>query len=243
MPRSIRASPSGSQGTTALGESAPSTRVEGAIVSLPGPYRPGVTPLRVAFVLPYAGDRLALTQPLPVALESLLLVVEKWGEMNLASDQISRRADMGPGDIGGDTTYIFGAGPRVPAGVPVAFEISGLPHHSETPGLLALTLAAVMLLGGVWGAAGAPGGEAGSERRRRIEARREKLFGDLVRLERQRATGRVGATKYGSRRRGLVAALESVYRELDADPAPAGLGSPRRPDKRPAAAGPSGAGG
>ncbi|MCY4077195.1 MAG: hypothetical protein OXH04_17380, partial [Acidobacteria bacterium] len=80
--------PAGAQGATALGESAPSTRIEGAIVSLPGPYRPGVTPLRVAFVLPYSGDRRALAQPLPVDLEGLLLVVEKRGEMNVASDQI-----------------------------------------------------------------------------------------------------------------------------------------------------------
>ena len=235
--------PAGAQGTTALGESAPSTRVEGAIVSLPGPFRPGTTPLRLAFALPYAGDRLAIAQPLPVHLESLLLVVEKWGEMNLASDQISRRADMGPDTIGGDTTYIFGAGPPVPAGTPVAFEISGLPHHSRTPAMLTLMLAGVMLLAGVWGAVGAADDRAGSERRRRLEARKETLLADLVRLERQRGAGRVGATKYASRRGTLMAALESVYRELDADLAPVVLSPPRRFDKRPAAAGPTGAAG
>ena len=235
--------PAGAQGTTALGESAPSTRVEGAIVSLPGPFRAGITPLRLAFVLPYAGDRLAIEQSLPVDLEELLLVVEKWGEMNLTSDQISRRADMGPDTIGGDTIYIFGAGPRVAAGAPVALEISGLPHHSRTPATLALVLVAVMLLAGIWGAVGATDGDAGSERRRRIEARKDQLFGDLVKLERQREAGRIGATKYASRRGTLMAALESVYRELDADLAPVVLSSPRRFDKRPAAAGPSGAAG
>ncbi len=235
--------PAGAQGTTALGESAPSTRVEGAIVSLPGPFRPGTTPLRLAFVLPYAGDRLAIEQSLPVDLEELLLVVEKWGEMNLTSDQISRRADMGPDTIGGDNIYIFGAGPRVAAGAPVALEISGLPHHSRTPATLALVLVAVMLLAGIWGAVGATDGDAGSERRRRIEARKDQLFGDLVKLERQREAGRIGATKYASRRGTLMAALESVYRELDADLAPVVLSSPRRFEKRPAAAGPSGAAG
>ena len=235
--------PAGAQGATALGESAPSTRVEGAIVSLPGPFRPGVTPLRLAFALPYSADRLAIAQPLPVDLEGLLLVVEKRGEMNLASDQISRRADMGPDTIGGDTTYIFGAGPRVRAGTAVAFEISGLPHHSRMPATLALAVAGVLLLAGVWGAVGSADDEAGGERRRRIEARKNKLFGDLVTLERQRAAGRIGATKYASRRRTLVAALEGVYRELDADLAPVVLSPPRRLDKRPAPAGPSGAAG
>ena len=234
--------PAGAQGATALGESAPSTRIEGAIVTLPGPFRPGVTPLRVAFVLPYSGDRQALAQPLPVDLEGLLLVVEKRGEMNVASDQISRRADMGPDTIGGDTTYIFGAGPRVPAGTPVAFEVSGLPHHSRTPSMLALALAGVMLFAGVWGAAGTTGDETG-ERRRRLEARKDKLFRDLVTLERQRGAGRIGATKYASRRGTLVASLEGVYRELDADLAPVVLSPSRRLGKRPAAAGSSGAAG
>ena len=235
--------PTGALGTTALGETAASTRVEGAIVSLPGPFRPGVTPLRLAFALPYTGDSLAIAQSLPVDLEALLLVVEKWGEMNVASDQISRRADMGPDAIGGDTTYIFGAGPRVSAGAPVTFEISGLPHHSQAPAMLALTLAAVVLFAGVWGAVGATGDEAGRERRRLIEARRDQLFGDLVKLERQRGAGRIGATKYASRRGTLIAALEGVYRELDADLASVVLTPSRRLDKHPAAAGPSGAAG
>lgn len=235
--------PAGAQGATALGESAPGTRVEGAIVSLPGPFRPGFTPLRVAFVLPYSGDRVAIAQPLPVDLEVLLLVVEKRGEMNVASDQISRRADMGPDTIGGDTTYIFGAGPRVAARTPVAFEISGLPHHSRTPATLALTLVAAMLLAGVWGAVGTSGDEAGRERRRRLEARKDKLYRDLVTLERQRGAGRVGATRHASRRATLVAALEGVYRELDADLAPVVLSPSRRLGKRPAAAGSSGAAG
>ena len=235
--------PAGAVGTTALGESAAGTRVEGAIASMAGPFDPGVTPLRLAFVLPYADDSLTISQPLPVDLEALLLVVEKWGAMNVASDQISRRADMGPDAIGGDTTYIFGAGPRVPAGAPVVFEISGLPHHSRTPAMLALTLAGVFLFAGLWGAAGSAGDGAGRERRRRIEARKEKLFADLVTAERQRRTGRMGATKYASRRAQLIAALEGVYRELDADLAAVVLSSPRRLDKRPAAAGPSGAAG
>ncbi|MCY3844532.1 MAG: hypothetical protein OXH69_13440 [Acidobacteria bacterium] len=235
--------PAGAQGATALGESAPSTRIEGAIVSLPGPFRPGVTPLRVAFALPYSGDRQALAQPLPVDLEGLLLVVEKRDEMNVASDQISRRADMGPDTIGGDTTYIFGAGPRVPAGTPVAFEISGLPHHSRTPSTLALILAGVMLFAGVWGAVGPTGDDAGGERRRRLEARKDKLFRDLVTLERQRVAGRIGAARYASRRGTLMASLEGVYRELDADLAPVVLSPSRRLGKRPAPAGSSGAAG
>ena len=235
--------PAGAQGTTALGDSAPGTRVEGNVVTLAGPFAAGVTPMRVAFVLAYSGDRLAISQPLPADLEALLLVVEKRGEMNLASDQISRRADMGPDAIGGDTTYIFAAGPRLPAGTPMAFEISGLPHHGRAPSTAALALAAVLLLAGAWGAAGGADDEAGRERRRRLEARKDKLFADLVTVERQRSGGRIGATKYASRRATLVAALEGVYRELDADVVPVVLSPSRRLGERPAAAGPSGAAG
>jgi hypothetical protein len=50
--------------------------------------------------------------------------------------------------------------------------------------------------------------------RRRLLARREKLFADLVRLERDRGAGMV-ETRYQSRRESLVTALEQIYGALD----------------------------
>ena len=102
--------PAGATGTTLMGGSSPRAVAAGAQVSVPGPFPPGMTPLRVGFVLPYTGGSLAFDQPLPVALESLLLMVEKWGDMDIASEQIARRADASPEGTDG-RTFIFAAGP------------------------------------------------------------------------------------------------------------------------------------
>ena len=102
----VLALPADAAGTTLMGGSSPRAVAAGTVVSVPGPFSPGITPLRVGFVLPYSGGSTAIVQALPVALESLLLVVEKWGTMDVASDQIARRADMNPEGADG-RTFIF----------------------------------------------------------------------------------------------------------------------------------------
>ena len=210
--------PAGATGATMMGGSTPRAEAAGARVSVSGPFEPGLTPLRVGFVLPYAGDSVAIEQTMPVTLEALLLVVEKWGSMDVASDQIARRADMNP--EGTDETYIFAAGPPVASGAALSLEVSGLPHHSRLPAMLALGVAFVFLGAGAWGAA-TPKREAdGAELRRRLESRREKRFRDLVRNEQQHRAGRIGDTKYANRRNALMAELERIYAELDDELAP-----------------------
>ena len=232
--------PAGAAGTTLMGGSSPRAVAAGAQVSVPGPFPPGMTPLRVGFVLPYSGGSLAFEQPLPVALESLLLVVEKWGDMDVASEQIARRMDANP-DQTGDRTFIFAAGPLVAAGAAVAFELSGLPHHSRLPAMLALGVAFVFLAAGAWGAATPDRSAAGAERRRRLESRREKRFRDLVKNEQQHRAGRIGATRYANRRSELLADLERICAALDDEAAPV-LPGPAAAAGRPPVARRSGAG-
>jgi hypothetical protein len=43
------------------------------------------------------------------------------------------------------------------------------------------------------------------------------MFADLIRLEQQRRTGIVDASRYTERRRALLAQLERVYRDLDTE--------------------------
>ena len=204
--------PFGAQGATVLRESAASTRIDGPNVTMDGPFAPGLTPLRVAYVLPYVGPAAAVSQTLPADLDGLLMVVQKWGAMELASDQIARRADMSP--EGTDETYIFAAGPPVPGGTPITFEISGLPHHSQMPGFVTVALALGILGIGAWAAA-TPAAVEGADRRRRLEQRREKRFADLVNLEQQHRSGKVGPTRYGNRRAELLSDLERIYADLD----------------------------
>jgi hypothetical protein len=92
-----------------------------------------------------------------------------------------------------------------------------MPHHNPVPRWTALALALGIVLVGGWAAtrnhddAGARAGE-----RKRLIARREKLLGDLVRLERDPGRDRRD-TSYRTRREEIVAALEQVYGALDSD--------------------------
>ena len=231
--------PTGAVSPTVLRDSHPQTRSEGTQVTLPGPFPPGNTPLRVAYVMPYSGDRAAVVQDLPFDLDALLLIIQKWGAMDVASDQIARRADMNPDGANGGT-YIFAAGSPVRSGTAVSFEISGLPHHSRLPSTMALAAAVVILGIGVWVGAVPVDTDAGSDRRRRLQNRREKRFADLVRLEQQHRAGQIGATKYGNRRRELLVNLERIYGELDEEVAPVVLSPTRRTPASSPVAGQSG---
>jgi hypothetical protein len=97
--------------------------------------------------------------------------------------------------------------------------VTGLPHHSAIPSSIALALAVVM----VAGAALMSGPQQDEEKngraseRKRLLARRDKLFNELVRLESDRRTGRADERRYATRREELVAALENVYGALDTD--------------------------
>jgi len=206
--------PAGAVGATVLRDSHPQTRSEGPVVTLSGPFQPGNTPLRIAYVLPYTGDNVAVEQELPVALEALLLIVEKWNAMDIASDQIARRADMNP-DGADNRTYIFAAGPPIRSGSTLSFEITGLPHHSRLPVNMALAVVFVILCVGTWGSLVPVDASAEDERHRRLENRREKRFADLVRLEQQHQAGIIGMTKYVNRRQELLLHLERIYGELD----------------------------
>ncbi len=205
--------PPGAQGGSVMPGSSPRTLVDGPRVWVQGAFEPGVTPVRVGSVLPYSGDGLALSQVFPADFEQLLVFVEQWGALDVASTLIERRGEMGA-DETGLSPLIWGAGRRVPAGEPVVLELSGLPHHSGWPRIVTLTLSALIVVLGVAGSAGAGGG-AGPDRREALGRRREKLFTELVKVERQHRQGRIKATRYGTRRGELIDQLQNVLRELD----------------------------
>ncbi len=215
--------PPGSLAGTVLQGSTPRTLVDGPRVWVQGAFEPGVTPVNVASILPYSGDSLVLSQAFPADFDQLLVFVEKWGTMDVASAQIERRGEMAPGETGG-SALIWGTGRRVSAGEPVVLELTGLPHHSGWPRIIALTLSGLIAAISVLGSAGA-GGETGPNRREALQRRREKLFTELVKVERQHRQGRIGVTRYGTRRAELIDQLQDVLRDLDdglvGGPAPA----------------------
>jgi hypothetical protein len=203
--------PAGAQGTTVLQSTTAKAAANGTRVTATGPFAPGRTTLELAYTLPYAGGRQTIDQALPAALGQLAVIVQKGRpEMRVSSAQFSSQRDM----TTDGRQYIIGNGPALAAGGRFVLELTGLPHHSTVPRAVALVLALLLLGAGGWAAFARPDAEA-EPRRKKLNARRELLFGHLVKLEEQRQAGAIDPARYAARRRELLSQLERVYGALD----------------------------
>jgi len=204
--------PTGAIGTAMMDGSSPRASVKGLRVTVQGPFAPGHTFVQVATELPAPGGSIEIAQRLPANLQQLAVVVKKVGETSLKSPQLKEQREM-PAD--GDV-FIAGTGGPVAAGQPIELVVDGVPHHSQAPRRVALSLAGVITLLGVWFAT-RPTGDASAQaiERKRLVARREKLFNELTRLEHDHRSGRGEDRRYASRRAEFVASLEQVYSALD----------------------------
>jgi hypothetical protein len=210
--------PAGAQFTTLLDGSTPLARSKGAHISLAGPLPPGKTTLRVACEFPAEDGTLDIAQTFPAALDRLMVLVRKQGDVKLASQQLERQQEF-PSE---GETIIGGMGGPVGAGQSISLSLSDLPHHSSVPRLTALSVASVVVLAGIWAGTRKQDGSARDAERKRLVGRRDRLFGDLVKVERDRRNGRGDADKLAARREELIGALEHIYGALDDAEAPAG---------------------
>ena len=216
--------PRGAVGTTVLEGSSPRASVNGTLVRVEGPFAPGGTPVQVVCEIPALGGSLDVSQTFPADLEQLAVVAKKVGAMRLASAQIANQRDM----TAQGETFIAATGGAVRAGQPIRLTLEELPHHSPAPRWIALGLAAAILGAGAWAATRPEDRTRRAAERKRLLARREKLLGELVRLERERRSAGANETRLAARREELVTALEHVYGTLDtANPLPLdGAGTP-----------------
>lgn len=208
--------PSGAQGTSVLEGSTKQAVARGSRVIVSGPFQPGTTSVQIAYQMPYSGGMLQMAQKLPATMARAALIVQKIGALHVTSPQIAEHGEM-PAQ---GRTYIMGNGPAIPAGGTLTLDFTGLPHRSGTARSIALGLVLAIIGAGVWASMGT--GEHDQARRRQLETRREKLLGELVRLEQQRQAGHLEAAGHAARRQALVAQLERVYGELDASGRAAG---------------------
>lgn len=196
--------------------SSPQAQVKGRRVSIAGPIKPGRTTAQIGYQLPPSGGSRTIVQAFPATFDSLSIAVQKAGALQVKCAQLSRQQEVSAeGKV-----YVFGIGPALAAGRPLAIELSGLPHHTAWPRNIALALAVLILGAGAWAAfRGAPDGAAA--RRRELQARRDGLFAELLRVEQARREGTMEPEAYAERRAELVETLERIYGELDSAP-PAG---------------------
>jgi hypothetical protein len=212
--------PKGASGTTIMEGSSPQAKVKGTTLVVDGPFAPGHTFVQAAYMMSGEGGSIDIAQKFPATIEQLAVVVKKVGDTALASPQLKDQRPM----QADNATFIAAQGGALRAGQPLQLTVSGFPHHSSTPRLISLTLAVGIALVGVWTATRGSDPVALAAERKRLIARREKLFADLVRLEHDRRNGRVDDRRYARRREELVAALEQIYSALDshdAGPGPA----------------------
>jgi hypothetical protein len=204
--------PAGSRGAGLLEGSTPQASVLDKRIIVRGPFAPGTTSLQFGYSLPITGASLTLDQSLPLPLGQVSVMAQKVGDMQLDSPQIAEHRDM---PLQGET-FIVGKGPAIPAGRVMSFRFTGLPHQPVWPRNLALGLVLAILGVGVWASVRRSAGtQRDDAHRKRLVARRDRLFAELTSIEEQHREQTIDADRYTERRRELLAALERVYAQLD----------------------------
>ena len=206
--------PADARGATVLQGSSPQASVSGRRLEVSGPFAPGPTVVQVGYTLPYSRPNLTIAQTLPVPLTAVMVIAQKAGAMAVHSRQLAQHREM-PAD---GQTYIVGRGPGIDAGGTLTIDFTGLPYHATWPRTLALALAVAILATGAWTSMRRGGaGLSETSRRKKLEARRDRLFAELAVVEVQHRERALDPERYAERRRELVTALERVYAELDDD--------------------------
>jgi hypothetical protein len=204
--------PSSAVGAGLLEGSTKQATLTGKRVIVTGPFAPGSTVLQYGYSLPISGASMTVEQVMPLPLGQVSVLVQKVGDMQLQSPEVAEHRDM---PLQGET-FIVGKGPAIPAGRPIRFSLSGLPHQPVWPRNVALLLAGVILAAGAWGTVRrSPAKQADDDRRKRLDARRDRLFAELTSIEQQHRENSIDPERYAARRRELLTSLERVYAQLD----------------------------
>jgi hypothetical protein len=207
----VFAMPADAQGTTVLQSTTAKATANGSRVTVTGPFEPGRTSLEIAFELPTPGGQATFAQQVPADLAQLAVIAQKTASgTKLASANLAEQREMSSDG----RVYLVATGPRVAEGGTVQLTLSGLPYHSPAPRYVALALAVLILMAGLW-VAFAPGRQGAVQERRKLESRRELLFRHLVTLEGQHQSGTIDRKRYAARRGELMAQLERVFGALD----------------------------
>jgi hypothetical protein len=204
--------PASAVGAGLLEGSTKQASITGKRVVVSGPFAPGSTVVQYGYSLPISGGSLTVEQIFPLPLGQVSVLAQKVGDMQLESPQVAEHRDM---PLQGET-FIVGKGPAVPAGQVIRFSFSGLPHQPLWPRNAALALAGAILAAGVWASRRhTPVNQANEDRRRRLDAKRDRLFAELTSIEEQHRENTIDPERYAARRRELLASLERVYAQLD----------------------------
>jgi hypothetical protein len=210
--------PTGAAGASIMQGSSPRASAQGDMLTITGPFPPGKTVAQAGFSLPQAGASISLTQTFPAALAQVFVGVEKIGNMQIASPQLTDVREMNSDG----TPFIMATGGRLNAGDTLILNLSGLPAHSHTQRNAALAAAVVIFGIGAWFALSPAKAHAALDAK--LQARREKLMNEIVTLERKRRQKPLSGANQAKLER-LTSDLERVVAELDSASAPMRYGA------------------
>ena len=200
--------PTGAAGASMMQGSSPNAGAKGDMVTITGPFPPGKTIAQVGFSLPQAGRNYELRQTWPVALAQVFVGVEKIGNMQIASPQLTDVREMNSDG----TPFIMATGPKLNAGETLVLNLTGLPADSKAPRNAALAIAVLIFGVGAWFALTPAKAHAAQDAK--LHAQRDKLMNEIVALEAKRRVKPLSDADEARLQR-LTTDLERIIAELD----------------------------
>jgi hypothetical protein len=200
--------PTGAAGASIMQGSSQNASAKGDMLTVTGPFPPGKTVVQAGFSLPQAGANYTLRQTWPAAMAQVFVGMEKIGNMQVSSPQLTDVRDM----TSEGQPFVMATGPKLNAGDTLVLNLTGLPAHSPTPRRVALLAALLMFVFGAWFAFTPAKAHAAQDAK--LTARREKLMSEVVSLEKKRRARALSDAEEARLQR-VTAELERVIAELD----------------------------
>jgi hypothetical protein len=198
-----------------LGDRAKIIPDRGLVIS--GVLPPGETNVVLSFALPVVDGRVAFRMDAPFGLYQSRIFLEKGPHTLIHSAKLPVPPVV---DLQGRDFYQLDL--TVPPGEELAFEILGLPvrpaqdrYFRLGAGVIVVAILLWAILAVVWVRPLVAKRDEPADRRRALEDDRERLYADLVSLEKRRRKGDIAGDDYEDARRSLVTKLVLVHRELD----------------------------
>lgn len=201
--------PTGAAGPSVMQGSSPNVSVRADLLTITGPFPPGVTPAQVGFTLPQAGSATTIRQTWPAAMAQVFVGLEKIGEVQMSSPNLTDTREM---TTENGAVFIMGTGGRINAGEDLVINLTGIPSHSNTLRNAVMALVALIFVVGAYFAFAPAKAHAALDEK--LRARKEKLLNEVVALERKRRLQPLTAAEETKLQR-AGSELERVIAELD----------------------------
>ncbi len=201
--------PTGAAGPSVMQGSSANASVRGDLLTITGPFPPGVTPAQVGFTLPQARANTTIRQKWPAAMAQVFVGVEKIGGIQMSSPNLTGTREM---QTENGAVFIMGTGGRINAGEELVIHLTGVPAHSNLQRNAALAIAALIFALGAYFAFSPAKAHAALDTK--LRERKERLLADVVALERKRRQAPLTAAEESKLRRATTE-LERLVAELD----------------------------